>query len=100
MTVLLKKSKTYILASVNNCRFLFILFLYTFLQRTGLLSMLDVECSLRGCSETYIQKIKVQHKDNKKLFEPNHCDLSRTFGIHHYAGPVIYDSSQFLDTNR
>ena len=58
--------------------------------------MLDVECSLRGCSETYVQKIKVQHKDNKKLFEPNHCDLSRTFGIHHYAGPVIYDSSQFL----
>ena len=71
-----------------------------FLQRTGLLSMLDVECSLRGCSETYIQKIKVQHKDNKKLFSPNHCDLSRTFGIHHYAGSVIYDSGQFLDTNK
>ena len=55
-------------------------------QRTGLLSMLDVECSLRGCAETYVQKVKVQHKDNKKLFAPKHCDLARTFGIHHYAG--------------
>jgi dachs protein len=62
--------------------------------------MLDVECSVRGCSETYVQKVKVQHKENKKLFEPKHCDQTRTFGIHHYAGPVVYDTSQFLDTNR
>ena len=59
-------------------------------QRTGLLSMLDVECSLRGCAETYVQKVKVQHKDNKKLFAPKHCDLARTFGIHHYAGELNY----------
>ena len=42
----------------------------------------------------------MQHKDNKKLFEPKHCDISRTFGIHHYAGQVVYDTSDFLDTNR
>lgn len=58
--------------------------------RTGLLSMLDVECSLRGCPETYVQKVKVQHhKDNKKLFEPKYCDVSKTFGIHHYAGRLL-----------
>uniref|UniRef100_A0A0K2TNA5 Unconventional myosinIXblike [Megachile rotundata] n=2 Tax=Lepeophtheirus salmonis TaxID=72036 RepID=A0A0K2TNA5_LEPSM len=68
--------------------------------RTGLLSMLDVECSVRGCPETYVQKVKIQHKDNKKLFEPKHCDISRTFAIHHYAGQVVYDTSYFLDTNR
>jgi len=68
--------------------------------RTGLLSMLDVECSVRGLPATYVQKVKVQHRDNRKLFEPKHCDLSRTFGIHHYAGSVVYDSSQFLETNR
>ena len=51
--------------------------------------MLDVECSVRGFPETYVQKVKVQHKDNKKLFEPKHCDISRTFGILHYAGQVI-----------
>jgi hypothetical protein len=36
------------------------------LQRTGLLKMLDVECSVRGCPETYVQKVKVQHKDNSR----------------------------------
>jgi len=68
--------------------------------RTGLLSMLDVECSVRGLPATYVQKVKVQHRDNRKLFEPKHCDLTKTFGIHHYAGSVVYDSSQFLETNR
>ena len=68
--------------------------------------MLDVECSVRGSPETYVQKVKVQHKDSNgntnnsgkdgKLFEPKHCDISRTFGIHHYAGPVVYDTTDFL----
>ena len=62
--------------------------------------MLDVECSVRGFPDTYVQKVKVQHKENKKLFEPKHCDAHRTFGIHHYAGQVVYDTSDFLDTNR
>jgi len=68
--------------------------------RTGLLKMLDVECSVRGCPETYVQKVKVQHKDNARLFEPQHCDITSTFGIHHYAGKVVYDATDFLDTNR
>lgn len=64
-------------------------------QRTGLLSMLDVECSVRGTPESYIQKVKVQHKGNLRLFEPkaNHI---RSFGIHHFANRVIYDASDFL----
>ena len=62
--------------------------------------MLDVECSVRGFPATYVQKVKVQHKENRKLFEPKHCDLTRTFGIHHYAGSVVYDTSQFLETNK
>nr|XP_027238453.1 unconventional myosin-IXb-like [Penaeus vannamei] len=67
--------------------------------RTGLLSMLDVECSVRGTPESYIQKVKVQHKGNLRLFEPkaNHI---RSFGIHHFANRVIYDASDFLDTNK
>ncbi|TRY68528.1 hypothetical protein TCAL_13103 [Tigriopus californicus] len=68
--------------------------------RSGLLSMLDVECSVRGFPETYVQKVKVQHKDNRKLFQPKHCDINRTFGITHYTGQVVYDTSDFLDTNR
>ena len=41
-------------------------FMFYFFQRTGLLKMLDVECSVRGCPETYVQKVKVQHKDNTR----------------------------------
>ena len=40
--------------------------------------------------------MKVQHKDNLRLFEAQHCDLSRTFGIQHYAGRVVYDTTDFL----
>ena len=58
--------------------------------------MLDVKCSVRGCPETYVQKVKVQQKDNQRLFEPQHCDVTRMFGIYHYAGKVVYDTSDFL----
>ena len=54
---------------------------------------------MRGFPETYVQKVKLQHSKNggqsssssngeSKLFEPSHCDVSRTFGIQHYAGQV------------
>lgn len=67
--------------------------------RTGLLSMLDVECSIRGTAESYIAKMKVQHKANTRLFEPKPLE-PRLFGIQHFAGKVIYDASDFLDTNK
>ena len=41
-------------------------------------------------------QVKVQHKENLRLFEAQHCDLSRTFGIQHYAGRVVYDTTDFL----
>ncbi|KAI4484047.1 hypothetical protein M0804_007503 [Polistes exclamans] len=67
--------------------------------RTGLLSMLDVECSIRGTAESYVAKVKVQHKQNPRLFEPRPVDC-RSFGIQHFAGRVTYDASDFLDTNK
>ncbi|XP_043288303.1 unconventional myosin-IXb isoform X2 [Venturia canescens] len=67
--------------------------------RTGLLSMLDVECSIRGTVESYVAKVKVQHKQNPRLFEPRIVDC-RSFGIQHFAGRVTYDASDFLDTNK
>ena len=49
------------------------------------------------CSKpNVILQVKVQHKDNLRLFEAQHCDLSRTFGIQHYAGRVVYDTTDFL----
>nr|CAI5836757.1 unnamed protein product [Callosobruchus analis] len=67
--------------------------------RTGLLSMLDVECSIRGTAESYVSKIKVQHKNNSRLFDKKPLD-PRQFGIQHFAGRVVYDASDFLDTNK
>ncbi|KAK0180000.1 hypothetical protein PV327_005688 [Microctonus hyperodae] len=67
--------------------------------RTGLLSMLDVESSMRGTAESYVAKVKVQHKQNPRLFDPRSLDC-RSFGIQHFAGRVIYDASDFLDTNK
>ena len=57
--------------------------------------MLDVECSVRGTPESYIQKVKVQHKGNGRLFEPK-SNLVRSFGINHFASRVVYDASDFL----
>lgn len=67
--------------------------------RTGLLSMLDVECSIRGTAESYVAKIKVQHKHNSRLFDPKPVD-PRLFSIQHFAGRVTYDATDFLDTNK
>ncbi|CAG9837277.1 unnamed protein product [Diabrotica balteata] len=67
--------------------------------RTGLLSMLDVECSIRGTAESYVSKIKVQHKNNSRLFDPKPID-PRLFCIQHFAGKVVYDATDFLDTNK
>ena len=77
--------------------------------RTGLLSMLDVECAARGSPESYVQKVRAQHKHNGRLFEPSAkslasfsppADMHRAFGIQHFAGRVIYEASDCLETNR
>lgn len=57
--------------------------------------MLDVECSVRSTAESYVSKVKVQHKQNPRLFEPRSVD-GRSFGIQHFAGRVTYDASDFL----
>ncbi|XP_060869911.1 unconventional myosin-IXa isoform X2 [Metopolophium dirhodum] len=67
--------------------------------RTGLLSMLDVECSINGSVELYLRKVKSQHRNNPRLFEPKSVD-QRSFGIQHFAGRVVYDASDFLETNK
>lgn len=69
--------------------------------RTGLLSMLDAECAVRGTAESYVAKIKVQHRNSTRL-ESKQTELHdpRTFTIRHFAGRVEYDTTDFLDTNR
>lgn len=57
--------------------------------------MLDVECSVRGTTESYLSKIRVQHKQNPRLIDTKQFGL-RTFGIQHFSGKVIYEAGDFL----
>lgn len=67
--------------------------------RTGLLSMLDAECSVRGTAESFVSKVRVQHRQNPRLYELRPPE-PRLFGIQHFGGRVVYDASDFLDTNK
>ena len=64
-------------------------------QRTGLLSMLDVECGLRGTAETYLQKVRAAHRSSGRLRDPPPGEPG-TFAIQHYAGLVVYSAEDFL----
>lgn len=68
--------------------------------RTGLLSLLDAECSKRGTAESYVSKIKTQHRNSQRLDRFSEPHDPRIFVIRHFAGRVEYDASDFLDTNR
>lgn len=57
--------------------------------------MLDVECSVRGTVESYIQKVHTQHKQNPRLLETK-SSILRSFAIQHYASKVQYDATDFL----
>lgn len=59
--------------------------------------MLDVECSVNGSVELYLRKVKTQHRNNPRLFEPKSVD-QKCFGIQHFSGRVVYDASDFLGT--
>ncbi|XP_037074350.1 myosin-I heavy chain-like [Pollicipes pollicipes] len=67
--------------------------------RTGLLSMMDVECGVRGSADTYLQKVRLAHRSNARLCEPP-AGQALSFAVQHYAGKVAYSAADFLDTNR
>uniref|UniRef100_A0A8C5PTG6 non-specific serine/threonine protein kinase n=1 Tax=Leptobrachium leishanense TaxID=445787 RepID=A0A8C5PTG6_9ANUR len=70
-----------------------------FLQKPmGLLSLLDEEIRFpRSTEQTLVEKFEDNLK-SKYFWRPKGVDL--TFGIHHYAGKVLYNASGFLEKNR
>ncbi|XP_018413451.1 PREDICTED: myosin-IIIa, partial [Nanorana parkeri] len=70
-----------------------------FLQKPmGLLSLLDEEIKFPGSTDqTLVEKFEDNLK-SKYFWRPKRIDL--TFGIHHYAGKVLYNASGFLEKNR
>lgn len=75
-------------------------------KATGIFSMCDEEISVpKGSDEGMLQKIYQKHADGKHPNcirpKPKDCVNSmKCFGVQHYAGPVFYDVSGFLDKNR
>lgn len=67
--------------------------------RTGLLALLNEECVRpKGNDEEFVSKSIQQNSKSSCLIVDKLDRLS--FGIHHYAGKVMYDASQFVTRNQ
>mmetsp|Transcript_25322 Transcript_25322/g.51923 ORF Transcript_25322/g.51923 Transcript_25322/m.51923 type:complete len:1182 (+) Transcript_25322:101-3646(+) len=67
--------------------------------KAGLLSMLNEECVRpKGSDEAFVQKAFAANKKSPCLIKSK---MNRKeFGIHHYAGKVMYDSDGFVHSNQ
>ena len=67
--------------------------------KAGLLSMLNEECVRpKGSDEAFVQKAFAANKKSPCLIVSR---MNRKeFGIHHYAGKVMYDSDGFVHSNQ
>lgn len=67
--------------------------------RLGLIISLNEECVRpKGNDESYVYKIKIVHKDHDRLVDEK-LHRRTEFGIKHFAGPVTYDSTKFVERN-
>jgi hypothetical protein len=75
-------------------------------KATGVFSMIDEEISVpKGSDEGVLSKILQKHADGKhpNMIRPKAKDVQdflKNFGILHYAGPVFYNISGFLEKNK
>lgn len=67
--------------------------------RMGLISVLNEECVRpKGNDTAFVGKIYAMNKDSECLFKGRFFQ-DWEFGINHYAGPVVYDSNNFVTKN-
>ena len=68
-------------------------------SRTGLLALLNEECVRpKGNDQDFVQKALQQNKSSPCLIV-NKLDRM-SFGVHHYAGKVMYDADGFVSSNQ
>ncbi|OTF78491.1 Myosin X-like protein [Euroglyphus maynei] len=73
--------------------------------RTGLFSLIDYESINNGTAESLVAKQSSLHGSNSRYLEMANMyenDLTlrlRSFGIRHFYGNVIYDTSDFIESN-
>lgn len=75
------------------------------LKVTGIFSMCDEEINVpRGSDDGMLQKILQKHGGkHPNLIRPKGKDCKdnlKCFGVNHYAGPVFYNVTNFLDKNK
>jgi len=67
--------------------------------RLGLIISLNEECVRpKGNDESYVYKIKIVHKEHDRLVDEK-LHRRTEFGVKHFAGPVKYDSTKFVERN-
>jgi myosin-5 len=68
-------------------------------SRTGLLAMLNEECVRpKGNDQDFVQKALAANKNSPCLITNKYDRMS--FGVHHYAGKVMYDAKGFVSSNQ
>ena len=74
------------------------------LKGTGVFSMVDEEISVpKGSDEGFLSKVFQKHEKHANMIRPTakSCkDHLKNFGILHYAGPVFYNVTGFLEKNK
>ena len=76
------------------------------LKGTGVFSMCDEEINVpKGSDNGFLQKVLTKYADSKhpNMIRPKakDCiDFLKNFGILHYAGPVFYNVTNFLEKNK
>jgi myosin V len=67
--------------------------------KTGLLAMLNEECVRpKGSDEAFVTKALAANKKSPCLIASK--TNRKAFGIHHYAGKVMYDATDFVTSNQ
>lgn len=65
----------------------------------GVLSLLDEECKFpKATDTTFLEKLHNNHAKNPRYIKPKMAN--KDFGIEHFAGQVLYTTTNFLDKNR
>jgi len=70
-------------------------------RRGGILSILDEHCRLATCTDaSFCRAVHDKCKEHPRFSGTMTQRSNLTFSIHHYAGPVTYDTRNFLEKNK